>query len=171
MKLKLTFIAFTYFAISTFAQSSSGTITEEINRELWKPLIESVLNIDYPLMASKYHPSAIMVFEKGQGNTKTATKYLENVKEGFKIKNKNPNTTPTYFKLRFSKRLDQSETAYETGIFMFDKVVNGVRKKNYTEFQFLLLKENGEWLVMMENQLERKTEEEWNALGKESEVE
>ena len=65
---------------------------------------------------------------------------------------------------RFSKRLGDSTTAHETGMFCYTtQKPDGTIIKDYIHLEALLLK-RGKWLIMMEYQKSKGTEEEWNKL-------
>jgi hypothetical protein len=171
--------AITLFVIVTIAIFSTSTavakeklsqdpeILAQIDKELWKPLIESVYEADYPLHESCYHPSAVMVVEIS-GKTMSGKQWLEGVKTGFEERKNQAKTT--FLKMRFSKRLHDSVSGYETGIFLFSSIRDGERKNAYIKFEFLLTRENGKWQLLLENQQERLTEEDWNALDAASEI-
>jgi len=148
--------------------SQDPAIIAQIDKELWKPLIESVYEADYPLHESCYHPSAVMVLEIG-GETMSGKQWLEGVKAGFEERKMQAKTT--FIKMRFSKRLHDSVSGYETGIFLFSNIRDGERTNKYIKFEFLLTRENGKWQLLLENQQERLTEEDWNALDAATEIE
>lgn len=67
--------------------------------------------------------------------------------------------------LRFSRRQDDSTTAFEVGIFKYTVISkDGVRTPAYFPFEELLVKTNGKWRVLMEHQFPAVTQEEWNKL-------
>jgi len=142
-------------------------IIAQIDKELWKPLIESVNEADYPLHESCYHPSAVMVLEI-TGETMSGKQWLEGVKTGFEARKNQAKTT--FIKMRFSKRLHDSVSGFETGIFLFSSIRDGQRNNRYIKFEFLLTRENGKWQLLLENQQERMTEEDWNALDAATEL-
>lgn len=66
---------------------------------------------------------------------------------------------------RFGQRLGDSTTAHETGMFCYTSTnPDGSVKKDYIHLEALLLKQ-GKWLIMMEYQKSRGTEEQWNKLN------
>jgi hypothetical protein len=72
--------------------------------------------------------------------------------------------TKTSVEFRFSKRLGDSTTAHETGMFLYTKVdADGTITKDYIHLEALLLK-HGRWRIMMEHQKSEGTEKEWNKL-------
>jgi len=65
---------------------------------------------------------------------------------------------------KFSKRLGDSTTAHETGMFCYTSTMpDGTANKRYVHLEALLVK-RGKWLIMMEYQKSYGTEEEWNEL-------
>ena len=65
---------------------------------------------------------------------------------------------------RFGKRLGDSTTAYETGMFLYTSIKpDGTITKDYIHLEALLLK-RGKWKIMMEYQKSKGTQEQWNEL-------
>ena len=65
---------------------------------------------------------------------------------------------------RFSKRLGDSTTAHETGMFCYTRInADGTTTMYYIDLEALLVK-RGKWKIMMEHQKSEGTEEEWNKL-------
>ncbi len=144
-------------------------IRAQINKELWKPIIKSVLESDYETHAACYHLSAVVVMEMNN-QSMTGKQWLENVKIDFEKQKDAPKTT--YLKFRFDKRIYSSNTAFETGIYSYSAVdKNGIRRTNYTYFEGLSVRENGKWQIIMENQKKRATLRDWENSGKAGEVE
>ena len=70
---------------------------------------------------------------------------------------------------RFSQRLGNETTAHETGIFLYSFTdAEGLWKKDYVDFQALLLKGEDGWKIMMEYQHSSATKDEWDALAPET---
>jgi hypothetical protein len=66
---------------------------------------------------------------------------------------------------RFVRRNGDATTAFETGIFRYSLELPGEPPKvEYIRFEALLVKENGAWKILMENQQAAVTEAEWDAL-------
>ena len=66
---------------------------------------------------------------------------------------------------RFSQRLGDETTAHETGIFLYSFTDSkGLWKKEYINFQAMLLKGKDGWKIMMEYQHSKATKEEWESL-------
>lgn len=156
--------AMTVLCISGFSTGVfSDEVTDQIDKQIWIPVMESVREADYDQHAATFHPSAIMVFEM-DSRTMLASEFLKNVKTGFAKRKGGPKTTTVQF--RFNQRLHDECTAFESGVFLFrspDK--EGVVKDHYIHFEFLLIYENGRWLTLMEKQKQRVTITEWNAAG------
>jgi hypothetical protein len=64
---------------------------------------------------------------------------------------------------RFSQRLGDSKAAHETGIFLYTFEQDGKKKKDYINFEALLVKD-GTWKIMMEYQKSKATKEDWDKL-------
>jgi hypothetical protein len=141
----------------------------QIDKEIWKPIIKSVLESDYETHAACYHPSAVVVMEMNN-QSMTGKQWLENVKIDFAKLKDAPKST--YLKLRFDKRIFSSNTAFETGVYSYSAIdENRIRRTSYTSFESLAVRENGNWQIIMEHQKERVTIKEWENSGIAGEVE
>lgn len=68
---------------------------------------------------------------------------------------------------RFSRRQDDTTTAFEAGIFKYTVIAkSGVSTPNFHPFEALLVKTNGQWRLVMERQFEAVTQAEWDRLPK-----
>jgi ketosteroid isomerase-like protein len=66
---------------------------------------------------------------------------------------------------RFSQRLGDNTTAHETGIFRYSTAnAEGNRQDEYIHFEGLLVKQDGQWKILMENQKSKASLDEWKAL-------
>ncbi|MBK7832467.1 MAG: hypothetical protein IPJ56_09015 [Gemmatimonadetes bacterium] len=66
---------------------------------------------------------------------------------------------------RFTKRQDDTETAFETGVFKYTLIDKaGVSTPSYRRLEALLVKRQGKWRIVMERQLDAVTEASWNAI-------
>jgi len=137
-----------------------GPTTAAIDAEVWAPIAASVVNDDIAAMGRLYHPDAILVTETGTrriGDALTGwgKDIVANKSKGIRAK----------VEFRFSKRQDDAETAFETGIFKYtvtDKA--GVSTPRYRRLEALLVKSGGKWRIIMERQREATDEAGWNAV-------
>ena len=68
---------------------------------------------------------------------------------------------------RFSRRQDDTATAFEAGIFKYTVIEKaGGSHPRFYPFEELLAKMSGKWRVLMERQFAEVTEQEWNNLPK-----
>jgi hypothetical protein len=66
---------------------------------------------------------------------------------------------------RFSQRLGDATTAYETGIFRYTTLTDGAQPKyEYMRLEALLVKRGDVCKILMENQIGPGTQAEWDAL-------
>ncbi|MEN8864798.1 MAG: hypothetical protein ABF381_04390, partial [Akkermansiaceae bacterium] len=66
---------------------------------------------------------------------------------------------------RFGQRWGDDSTAHETGMFRYaSQPKGGEETVAYIELEALLVKEGGEWKVLMEYQKSKKTKEDWDKL-------
>jgi hypothetical protein len=75
-------------------------------------------------------------------------------------------TRKSTVEFRFAPRYDDATTAHESGMFRDTwKLRDGEAKPEYTEFQTLLLKEEGIWKILMEYQKAPASKADWDALA------
>ncbi|TYA53182.1 DUF4440 domain-containing protein [Formosa maritima] len=131
----------------------------------WIELSRTVKEGDYEGYAATYHEDAVVIFATGKNKTSVAlSKALAGWKEGF-IKTKEGKQKDNV-EFRFSQRIGDETTAFETGIFRFtSKDTEGKLLADQTiHFEMLLIKRDGKWYGLMEHQKGIATEEEWDSL-------
>lgn len=70
---------------------------------------------------------------------------------------------------RFSHRYGDSQTAHEEGVFLYTQTKKGEEPmQEYIGFEALLVKEDGEWKILMEYQKEVLTKDAWDRLADKS---
>ena len=131
-----------------------------INADVWTPIAASVVNDDIAAMGRTYHPDAVLVSNDG-------TRSIASALAGWgkdMVANKAKGTHATV-EFRFTKRQDDTETAFETGVFKYTVIDKaGVATPSYRRLEALLVKRQGKWRIVMERQLEAVTEAAWNAI-------
>lgn len=133
--------------------------TQAIDADLWSVIVKSVADADFEAMASTYHPDAVVV---GPGRTTPIQVMMPLWKRsGLADKTKGIKHTVEF---RFASRLDDSASAFETGIFKYSSDSAGVVKSDYVPFEVLAVKRNGKWRVVMEHQLPATDLAGWNKL-------
>ncbi len=136
----------------------------ELNH-FWTELSRTVSEGDFEGYKATYHDDAVVVFTTGENKASMSiTKALINWKQDF-IDTK-AGKTENSVAFRFSQRVGDETTAHETGIFVFQSNnSNGeVNPKQFIRFEALLVKRDSVWLMVMEYQKSRATEEEWELL-------
>ena len=127
---------------------------------LYHEIIRTVDEVDFKAMAAAYHPDAVLV--TGKTTMPIGVVMKRWTEEGEKFQ-KEGGTASVLF--RFSDRKVNESTAFETGIFLYSTTdKDGTVKASYSHFQDLNVKKDGQWLTIMEHQLNSATEAEWNAL-------
>ncbi len=129
--------------------------------KFWSEVRMAVQNGDYERYKSTCHHSGVLV----SGKKKTSyplSKALAGWKQGFLDTKSGKMKAGVEF--RFSERWGDETTAHETGIFHYWTVdANGNREDDYTQFEVLLVKEDG-WQTLMEYQKAPASESEWEKL-------
>lgn len=142
------------------AQSPAAASTREIDRDIWAFLVATVANDDIIGMGRAYFPEAVLVMPSATLPIKVALEGWGRDMVAARAKGARATV-----ELRFSRRQDDSTTAFEVGIFKYTVISkDGVRTPAYFPFEELLVKTNGKWRVLMEHQFPAVTQEEWNKL-------
>lgn len=131
----------------------------------WAEVSRTVHDGDFEGYAATYHEDAVVVFTTGENKASVAiANALANWKQGF-IDTKEGKTQPSV-EFRFSQRVGDENTAHETGIFSFQSndVSDTINPKRFIHFNALLVKRNNVWLMVMEYQKSKATQEEWDLL-------
>ena len=149
--------AIALFSASAFANQD---ISRQIDEQTWDIISQSVIDRDIIAMGSTYHPDAVLVNSE---KTTPIAATLVRWGEGMKKEAEAGNSARVAF--RFSKRQDNENSAFQTGIFNYVSMDNeGNENSVYINFESLLVKKDGRWLFTMERQLEETNKATWDAL-------
>jgi len=149
-------------AVSDGASQSAAASSAEIDRDVWSVFVATVAADDIVGMGRAYFPDAVLVSPKG-------TRPIKATLEGWgrdmvAAKARGDKATVEF---RFSRRQDDSTTAFEAGIFKYTVVArSGASTPKFYPFEELLVKTNGKWRVLMERQFDLVTEDAWDKLAK-----
>ncbi|PXA03624.1 hypothetical protein DDZ13_11630 [Coraliomargarita sinensis] len=153
-------IAIRHFTVTPL--DSPGTQAIEEIDAYWSEVERAVREGDYDAYCATVHPDAVIIAGAKQVSypLKQALirweKDFENTKSG-KLKGE--------VSFRFAKRYRDTSTAHESGIFRYTTTPeNGEITTDYIEFEALLVKKDGQWQMLMENQIGPVSEEEWESL-------
>ena len=142
------------------AQSKPPASPKAVIDALWAAASAAVAKDDIVALGRIYHPAAILVDDSGTQPIAAALQGWG--KDMVAAKQAGTKASVTF---RFSKRQDNAETAFASGIFLYTTTTKaGVANPGYRRFEALLIKSGGKWQMLMERQLEPVTEKEWNAL-------
>jgi uncharacterized protein (TIGR02246 family) len=142
--------------------AAAAVSTADIDREIWTVLVESVRTDNITQMASTYAPDAVLV-------TPRTTQAMRDALAGWgrdMVANKAKGTTAKV-EFRFSRRMDNATTAFESGIFNYTTIDSaGVAKPGLYPFEELLVKKDGHWQILMERQFAAASQADWDKLPK-----
>jgi ketosteroid isomerase-like protein len=163
-------IAATYASIPTSAMMSEMQTPNDSLRltelnHFWAEVSRTVHDGDFEGYKATYHEDAVVVFTTGENKASLSiAKALVNWKQDF-IDTK-AGRTQNSVEFRFSQRVGDETTAHETGIFVFQSNDGSAKAtpKQFIHFDALLVKRDNAWLLVMEYQKSKATEEEWNLL-------
>lgn len=133
--------------------------------DFYTELSKTVSEGDFEGYSELYHDDAVIVFGSGKKPVSfpiaTALGFW---KEGFD--NTKAGKAKDNVEFRFSQRIGDGTTAFETGIFIFTSADadDNVKAKFVIHFEMLFVKRDGKWLVIMENQKSEATQDEWDKL-------
>ena len=148
-------------AVSGASQSAAAS-SAEIDRDVWSVFVATVAADDIAGMGRVYFPDAVLVSPKG-------TRPIKATLEGWgrdmvAAKSRGDRATVEF---RFSRRQDDSTTAFETGIFKYAVIArSGASTPKFYPFEELLVKTDGKWRVLMERQFDLVTEDAWDKLAR-----
>jgi ketosteroid isomerase-like protein len=135
---------------------------EELDR-YWAALAKTAKEGDFEGMKSLYHQDAVVVKKDTTFAVSEAFR-IRWKKEIMEVKNgKRANA----LEFRFSKRIGDETTAFETGIYHYTSIETSTGNTlgdGYTHFETLLVKVSDQWVALMEYQKAKATEEEWESL-------
>lgn len=135
--------------------------TSEVDA-LWDAMSSTVASGDFEGYAALYHEDAVLVNGISEESYPIANA-LDGWKQGFVDTKAGKMSASVEF--RFSKRLHSEDTAHDTGIFHYTSQMEGEEAQSiYVHFQGLLVKNDGEWKLVMEYQESIATIEEWEDL-------
>lgn len=155
MLKKLISICF-LFTVSQFCFANTSTTDD-----LFRTVIKSVIDNDFALMATTYHPDAVLVSPKKTTPITAALKRWQI--EGNKLHAQGGRATLNF---RFKKRIVNESTAFDVGIYRYSMIdKSGKEKVYYSQVSYLHVKKDNKWLTMMEHQTANATEEQWLALA------
>ena len=144
------------------SQSAAASSSAEIDRDVWSVFVATVAADDIVGMGRAYFPDAVLVSPKG-------TRPIKATLEGWgrdmvAAKARGAKATVEF---RFSRRQDDSTTAFEAGIFKYTVIAkSGASTPKFYPFEELLVKTDGKWRVLMERQFDLVTEDAWDKLAK-----
>ena len=152
-------IAVVATALLALPATAPAQVTTELDA-YWAELSRTVEEGDFEGYAELYHPDAVLV--AGGSGTYPIGRALAGWKQGFDDTREGRAKAGVEFRL--TERLNDAATAHETGIFRYtlapkegDDVVAQV------QFEALLVKKDGKWLMVMEYQKGPATDAEWAA--------
>jgi ketosteroid isomerase-like protein len=115
---------------------------------------------DFDAMAATYHKDAILVTAKSSSPISEAIAKWR--LDGVTLAAEGSAATVAF---RFSEHRHGETTSLETGIFRYSITNRAGEETAYlVHFEDLLIKQNGNWLTMMERQMEDATQVEWDEL-------
>jgi ketosteroid isomerase-like protein len=147
---------------SAASQTATASSAHEIDRDVWSVFVATVAADDIAGMGRAYFPDAVLVSPNGTRPIKEALERWGRDMVAAKAKG----STATV-EFRFSRRQDDTTTAFETGIFKYTVIEkSGARNPKFYPFEQLLAKTNGKWRVLMERQFAEVTQDAWEKLPK-----
>ena len=142
--------------LGSFASADTATELDAF----WTEVARTVTVGDFDGYAATYHADAVLV-SQASGTSYPIASALKGWQQGFL------DTAAGHVKanveFRFTSRLNDDTTAYETGIFHYSAYpAEGDATDQYVHFEALLVKQDG-WKMMMEYQQSPATPAEWAA--------
>ena len=127
----------------------------------WAEMSRTVEEGDFAGYSRLYHPDAVVI-DQGSGRTAAIADQLAAWEEGIRATAGGEVEASVSF--RFTQRLHDETTAHETGIFRYANTPRGgVETVAFIHFEALLVRKDGSWLMLMEDQERPATVAEWEA--------
>jgi ketosteroid isomerase-like protein len=144
------------------SQTATASSAHEIDRDVWFVFVATVAADDIVGMGRAYFPDAVLVSPK---ETRPIKETLEGWGRDMVAARARGDKATVEF--RFSRRQDDSTTAFEAGIFKYTVIAkSGASTSKFYPFEELLVKTNGKWRVLMERQFDLVTQDAWDRLAK-----
>ena len=160
MKYALFTLCYLFFGISV-STAQEKTRLSELDA-FWQKVSLAVKNGDFASYQATCHEDAVLV-SGVKGKAYPLTKALLTWKEEFEKTRSGQMKAEVEF--QFSQRYGDETTAHETGMFRYTSSQQEEEPKDaYIHFEGLLVKKEGQWLLVMEYQKSSGTVEEWKAL-------
>ena len=149
-------------ASDSASQTATASSAREIDRDVWSVFVATVAADDIAGMGRAYFPDAVLVSPKG---TRPIKETLEGWGRDMVAARARGDKATVEF--RFSRRQDDSTTAFEAGIFKYTVIAkSGAGTSKFYPFEELLVKTDGKWRVLMERQFDLATQDAWDKLAK-----
>jgi hypothetical protein len=153
-------IAIRSFKVTPLEDGEPGRLAEL--DAYWKEVSRAVNVGDFPAYKATFHDKAVFVtgakrlsYPIGQALNRWKTEF-DDTKAG---------DIEASVDFRFAHRYGDTQTAHESGIFLYtQKKKDAEPVAEYYAFEALLVKEDGKWLTMMEYQIKPMTKEDWDKI-------
>lgn len=154
-------IAIRSFKVTPLEDGESARLAEL--DAYWKEVSRAVNSGDFPAYKATFHEKAVLVAGSKKASYPIA-QALNRWKTEFDDTKAGDIEASVDF--RFAHRYGDTQTAHESGIFLYtQKKKDAAPSAEYYAFEALLVKENGKWLMMMEYQIKPMTKEDWDKLA------
>lgn len=152
---------FAIFGLVLLVPGFAGAQTTAELDNYWAEVARTVREGDSRGYARLYHPDAVLV-SQGPGTSQPIGQALAEWEQGFLDTREGRARASVAF--RFTQRLHDETTAHETGIFRYTfNPEGGQAAVVMVHFEGLLVRKNGNWLMVMEYQKQPATDAEWEA--------
>ncbi|MEY3395019.1 MAG: hypothetical protein RL346_1255 [Verrucomicrobiota bacterium] len=129
----------------------------------WSEVSHAVKTGDFQTYKTTFHPKAVLV-SGTKGVSYPIAQALNRWKTEFDDTKAGEIEASVDF--RFSHRFGDTQTAHESGVFLYTQRKKGAEAtQEYVAFEALLAKEAGKWQMLMEYQMKAVTKEEWEKLA------
>jgi len=153
-------IAIRHFTVTPLESLGTGAITEI--DAYWDEVERAVREGDYAAYRATAHPDAVIIAGAKQASYPLKQALIRWEKD---FKNTKSGELKGDVSFRFTQRYRDTTTAHESGIFRYISTPKkGEPSTDYIAFEALLVKKDGRWQMLMENQIGPATQEEWEAI-------
>ena len=159
---KLSLLAGLLFLMGCSAVPSKNTDRLSELNAYWTEVSRCVGDGDFEGYKATIHDEGVLVYEPSEKAHSLAKALIKWKKEFDDTKSGKMKAGVSF---RFSKRIGDETTAFETGMFLYYQIKpDGKKRTEYIHLEALLLKKSDGWKILMENQKAKGTKAEWDKL-------
>jgi ketosteroid isomerase-like protein len=141
-------VLFVLISVAAVSQNNK----QEINDQVWKPFIKTLLSQDIDTFMNLHSKDVIRV-ERDSGHILNFDQYKKDLNMSWPAwkQSMELEKSKSTFELRFLERISNGNQAFEAGYFKNETInAKGEKRIGYGQFHVALRKENGIWKILVD---------------------